>query len=167
MPPCVNVCPTGATYRRADGIVAVNYDECVGCRYCEAACPYGARTFVDAIRPYAPEFGFTPYEKMVYQKQPSRRGRKVQFLHGPIAERRATKCVETCISYARHLATWTTRIARCRESSRQGAGISFCRNSDRSIHLLPLSRRSRDTDAALPHTGDNLIATTTYRPRRD
>src|SRR5512140_1114459 len=46
--PCVQVCPTGASYKRSDGIVAVNYDQCMGCRYCEAACPYGARTFLES-----------------------------------------------------------------------------------------------------------------------
>jgi molybdopterin-containing oxidoreductase family iron-sulfur binding subunit len=42
---CAKVCPTGATYHRADGIVAVDYERCIGCRYCIAACPYGARSF--------------------------------------------------------------------------------------------------------------------------
>lgn len=44
-PPCVPVCPVNATYKRADGVIEVNYDQCIGCRYCVTACPYAARTF--------------------------------------------------------------------------------------------------------------------------
>ncbi len=46
--PCVKVCPTGASHKRLeDGIVLVNYDDCIGCKYCSWACPYGCREFDD------------------------------------------------------------------------------------------------------------------------
>ncbi len=44
--PCVAVCPTGASFRREDGIVLVNKHTCIGCRYCMMACPYMARSFI-------------------------------------------------------------------------------------------------------------------------
>lgn len=57
-PPCVDVCPTGASFRRADGIVLVNKHTCIGCRYCIMACPFKARSFiheeVQNQKPYAP-----------------------------------------------------------------------------------------------------------------
>ncbi|OIO89633.1 MAG: (4Fe-4S)-binding protein [Anaerolineae bacterium CG2_30_64_16] len=44
-PPCTLVCPVHATWKNEDGVVVVDYDQCIGCRYCITACPYGARTF--------------------------------------------------------------------------------------------------------------------------
>lgn len=49
--PCVEVCPVGATYHREDGLVEMNYDKCIGCRYCMVACPYGSRVFNWSTRP--------------------------------------------------------------------------------------------------------------------
>ncbi len=48
-PACLPVCPTGATYKRPDGIVHINYDACIGCAYCAVACPYQARYKTDLV----------------------------------------------------------------------------------------------------------------------
>jgi Fe-S-cluster-containing dehydrogenase component len=65
--PCVEVCPVHATYVREDGIVVMDYDRCIGCRYCEVACPYDARKFNwearDDENPYVPTWGRPEVER--------------------------------------------------------------------------------------------------------
>jgi len=48
-PPCVQVCPVGATFRTPDGVVLIDHDYCIGCQYCVQACPYGVRLFNQAF----------------------------------------------------------------------------------------------------------------------
>jgi tetrathionate reductase subunit B len=55
--PCVAACPPGASFRRADGVILIDYDKCIGCRYCMAACPYDAR-FINPIRKTAEKCTF-------------------------------------------------------------------------------------------------------------
>jgi len=60
-PPCADVCPTGASFRRADGVVLVDRHLCIGCRYCMMACPYKARSFV--FEPVADQMYHAPRGK--------------------------------------------------------------------------------------------------------
>ncbi len=74
-PKCAKVCPTGATSQREDGIVLINEEECVGCKYCMVACPYQARVFYEGnAREYFPGQGITAFEEMGRQLYPQEPG---------------------------------------------------------------------------------------------
>jgi len=88
-PPCVKACPVEATWKEPDGIIVVDYDWCIGCRYCMTACPYSARFFnwqrpqipVDRINPDTNYLGNRPrpvgvVEKCHFCTQRTRRGRQ-------------------------------------------------------------------------------------------
>jgi phenylacetyl-CoA:acceptor oxidoreductase subunit 1 len=114
---CVKACPTTATTRREDGIVTIDADKCVGCRYCLIACPYQQRTFyADDNREYFPGQGFTEYEAMGKQLYPLQIGTVVKCNFcaervdsglrmglKPGVDREATPaCVITCAPKARY-----------------------------------------------------------------
>jgi molybdopterin-containing oxidoreductase family iron-sulfur binding subunit len=94
--PCTNVCPTGATWREPDGIVVIDYDWCIGCRYCMAACPYGARHFnwgeptvrADEINPDMHLLGNRPRRKGVVEK--------CSFCIQRVRKGRYPACLEAC-----------------------------------------------------------------------
>ncbi len=114
---CVNVCPTGASIKREDGIVIIDYDKCVGCRYCVMACPYQQRTFYgDDSTQYFPGQGFTEWEMIGKELFPLQEGTVVKCTFcaeridagikrglKPGVDRDATPaCVNACPAKARY-----------------------------------------------------------------
>jgi len=95
-PPCTKVCPVGATWAEPDGIVVIDYDWCIGCRYCMAACPYGARHF-NWREPTIPEGELNP-NMHVLGNRPRPRGvvEKCTFCIQRTRQGRYPACVEVC-----------------------------------------------------------------------
>jgi len=94
--PCVRVCPVGATWKEPDGVVVIDYDWCIGCRYCMAACPYGARHF-NWTEPKLPASELNP-NTHVLGNRPRPKGvvEKCHFCLHRTRNGRYPACVETC-----------------------------------------------------------------------
>jgi molybdopterin-containing oxidoreductase family iron-sulfur binding subunit len=76
---CVEVCPTGASVKREDGIVVIDYDKCTGCRACVVACPYQQRTFYDGKdSEHFAGHGLTPFEIVGKERYPLQEGTVVK-----------------------------------------------------------------------------------------
>lgn len=97
-PLCVSVCPVGATYKRSDGIVLVDNERCIGCKFCMTGCPYSVRVFnwsephvdpkdLEEHGPYSPETNFPPVEGTVG---------KCVFCADKLRNNQLPRCVTAC-----------------------------------------------------------------------
>jgi molybdopterin-containing oxidoreductase family iron-sulfur binding subunit len=101
-PPCVRACPVNATWREPDGIVVVDYDWCIGCRYCEAACPYGARHFNFAEPSIAPSEINPDQGYLSNRARPQGVMEKCHFCLHRVRRGQLPACQEACPVGARH-----------------------------------------------------------------
>jgi Fe-S-cluster-containing dehydrogenase component len=95
-PPCVKVCPVEATWTEPDGITVIDYDWCIGCRYCEAACPYWARRF-NFTTPKIPKKDINP-DMSYLSNRPRPKGvmEKCTFCLHRTREGKMPACLEVC-----------------------------------------------------------------------
>lgn len=110
-PPCTPVCPVGATWRRDDGVIAIDYEKCIGCRYCLTACPYSART-TDKGEYYTENTpALQPYEEQISPEynaglrrsdggSPTGNARKCHFCLHRLEVGQLPACVTSCIGNA-------------------------------------------------------------------
>lgn len=99
--PCVEVCPTGASEKRPDGIVTIDAEKCVGCRYCMMVCPYGSRFYQDDGWSYFPDVGPNPYEEVAYREHPTAVVEKCDFCLHRVEKGLDPACVANCPAKAR------------------------------------------------------------------
>ncbi len=100
--PCVEVCPTGASQKLENGIVVVDADKCIGCRYCMVACPYNARSFnYGQPQGYYPDQGLNDYEQVRFVEHTVGTVEKCDMCIDRVEQGLEPACVQTCPAKAR------------------------------------------------------------------
>lgn len=137
---CVKVCPTGASQQREDGIVWIDQDKCVGCRYCIIACPYQARSYNPKERKYLGILqGLTEFGRLGKELYRQQTGVAVKCNYcmekidsglakdlKPGVDREATPaCVNTCPTSARHFGDLDDLLSEVSRLIRRQKGTPF------------------------------------------
>jgi Fe-S-cluster-containing dehydrogenase component len=137
-PECVTVCPTGASYKRAeDGIVLIDHDTCIGCKLCSWACPYGAREYDEDVG---------------VMKKCTLCVDKIYNTNLP-EEDRVPACVSTCPSNARHFGDFNDPDSSVSKLTRERGGFDLMPSTGyqpTSKYLPPRPNQRGDTSAAVP-----------------
>ncbi len=152
-PPCTKVCPVGATFKREDGIVAIDNTRCVGCRFCMAACPYSVRLF-NWFEPEKPNIvETTPAAEHVFQ---SKKGcvEKCDFCPHMAREGKLPACVTGCPMNAIWFGDANEDAVTCYDGTttklsqllQDGAAYRFMEElgTEPSVYYLPPTNRSYD-----------------------
>ncbi|MFP4511625.1 MAG: sulfate reduction electron transfer complex DsrMKJOP subunit DsrO [Acidimicrobiales bacterium] len=136
--PCQKVCPTGATFTTRDGIVLVDADDCIGCRYCMAACPYGVRVFNWGEPVHA-----TGVDEGMVPPRPAGSVEKCTLCVHRIEEDQVPSCVWSCPAQARifgDLDEPDSRISTVLRD-RDGEQLLKEKGTQPKVHYLPARRR--------------------------
>ena len=137
-PPCVPVCPTGASYQREqDSLVLIDQNRCIGCRACVVACPYQVRFIADSRSGYYAGES-TPYETSRYAKWQAGTAQKCTFCVDRLDAGLSPMCVGTCPAKALTIGDLNdpeseiSKLLRARSSMRPGAELG----TDPSVFYL-------------------------------
>lgn len=153
--PCEKVCPVSATFRREDGVVLVDFERCIGCRYCLAACPYGARTFNWEKGQYSPDFpvgygrDYRSNGRLVFTPvRPVGVAEKCTFCVERIDEGQKPMCVETCPAGARIFGDLNDPQSEVSKVVGQRGGRQLLADlgTRPSVYYLPVDRQARLED---------------------
>lgn len=150
--PCEKACPVGATFRRDDGIVLVDLERCIGCRYCMAACPYGARSFTWEEGQHAPEFvvgygqDYRSEGRLVFTpKRPVGVAEKCTFCVEHVDAGKKPMCVEACPTGARIFGDLNDPDSEVSMAVQQQGGRQLLGElgTDGSVFYLPVARPNK------------------------
>ncbi|HBY97433.1 MAG: 4Fe-4S dicluster domain-containing protein [Ardenticatenaceae bacterium] len=126
-PPCVRVCPVGATFKNAEGVVLVDQNKCIGCRTCMAACPYEARYFNWHEPPPVPSILHQPMPEFPVPQQKGTVGKCILCVHNTSVGK-LPACVEACTMEALYIGDLEADVAT---NSRETVKLSkFLREND-------------------------------------
>jgi Fe-S-cluster-containing dehydrogenase component len=138
--PCVDVCPTGATFQDSNGVVDIHRDQCMGCRYCVIACPYGARTFVEKVTPYYAIVKESPFDQIAKEQHQAGVVEKCDMCRPRVAAGQEPACVAACPVIARYFGDLDDPNSEVRKliAQRHGFQLLAETGTDPSVYYLPV-----------------------------
>jgi molybdopterin-containing oxidoreductase family iron-sulfur binding subunit len=134
-PPCVKVCPVGATYKDKDGIVLMDYKRCIGCRICVVACPYSARRF-NWLKPEVPAAQVNPLVPV----RPLSVVEKCTFCVHRVRRGRLPRCVEVCPVQARHFGDLNDPESHPNKMLRTNRGVRLLSDLNTHPNIIYVTR---------------------------
>ncbi len=165
-PPCVKVCPVSATYKRDDGIVLVDNERCIGCRFCMAACPYSTRSFNWEEPKYLSKSTGETYSPETGVPQKIGTVEKCDFCPDLLRQGKLPHCVTACPNGVFYMGdlnedTVSNGIETVRFSQlmkdKGGYRLNEILGTEPSVYYLPAANRSFPFEDAEPGTGKMVV----------